>query len=189
MTLAPILFEPVLKFGGKLGDQFYLSVLLIFPALVIIAGVHDLVTMKIPNWISIVLIAVFFPVALMVGLPWQDVLMSTGLAFGVLVAGFILFALRVIGGGDAKILAAASLWVGLSGLLYFLLYVALAGGVLSVALLVSRKWYSYLPVAGVPQWLSRLMEPKGDIPYGVAIATAAALVFPSTVLVSRVLAL
>jgi len=169
--------------------NFYMFLLFIFPALVIIAGVHDFVTMKIPNWISVVLIGAFFPIAFLVGLPFQEILLSVGLAFGVLLAGFILFALRVIGGGDAKILAAASLWVGLSGMLHFLLYVALAGGVLSVALIVSRKWFPYLPVAGVPQWLSRLMEPEGDIPYGVAIATAAALVFPSTVLVTCVLAL
>lgn len=163
--------------------------LFIFPALVIIAGVHDLVTMKIPNWISVTLVAAFFPIAFLVGLPVQDILMSMALACGVLVVGFVMFALRVIGGGDAKILAAASLWAGMSSVLYFFLYVALAGGALSILLIASRQWFPYLPIGRIPNWLSRLMEPKGDIPYGVAIAVAAALVFPSTILVSRVLAL
>lgn len=167
----------------------YMLFLFIFPALVIIAGVHDLTTMKIPNWISVVLFAAFFPTALLVGLPVKDILLSLGLATGVLVVGFVMFALRVIGGGDAKLLAAASLWVGVSSVLYFFLYVALAGGAMSIMLIVSRKWFSYLPIGRIPNWVSRLMEPKGDIPYGVAIAVAAALVFPSTILVTRVLAL
>lgn len=169
--------------------SLYMIFLFIFPALVIIAGVHDLVTMKIPNWISVVLVVSFFPIALMVGLPFKDILLSMGLATGVLVFGFVMFALRVLGGGDAKILAAASLWVGVSSVLYFFLYVALAGGALSIVLITSRQWYPYLPVGKIPNWVSRLMEPKGDIPYGVAIAVAAALVFPSTILVTRVLAL
>ncbi len=168
---------------------FYMIFLFIFPALVIIAGVHDLTTMKIPNWISVVLFVAFFPMALLVGLPFKDILLSLGLASGVLVLGFVMFALRVIGGGDAKLLAAASLWVGVSSVLYFFLYVALAGGAMSIVLIASRQWFPYLPIGRIPNWVSRLMEPKGDIPYGVAIAVAAALVFPSTILVTRVLAL
>lgn len=170
-------------------SDIYMILLFIFPALVIVAGVHDLTTMKIPNWISLALVTVFFPVAFLVGLPWQDILLSMALAVGVLVVGFVLFALRVIGGGDAKLLAAATLWVGVTSVLHFFLYIALAGGALSLLLIISRRWFQYLPVARIPNWLSRLMDPEGDIPYGVAIAVAAALVFPSSFLVVRVLAL
>lgn len=33
-------------------DTLLLTLLGVFPALVIIGGLHDLITMKIPNWIS-----------------------------------------------------------------------------------------------------------------------------------------
>ena len=46
-----------------------LLLLAALPALTIVAALHDLTTMKIPNWISGALIIGFFPAALAVGLP------------------------------------------------------------------------------------------------------------------------
>jgi prepilin peptidase CpaA len=37
-----------------------------------------------------------------------------------------------------------------------------------------------MPVATGPRWVGALLEPKGDIPYGVAIAAGALLAFPSS---------
>lgn len=153
------------------------ALLFVFPALAILGGVYDLTTMKIPNWISIVLAVAFVPVALVIQLPWQDVAISLGLGFAALVIGIALFAFRVLGGGDAKLLSASILWVGMSGLLPFILTTALAGGALSIFLLAARKWAPALPWV-LPAWAQRLMEPKGDIPYGIAIAAGAILSFP-----------
>lgn len=153
------------------------ALLFVFPALVILGGVYDLTTMRIPNWISIVLAVAFIPVALAVQLPWQDVAISVGMGFAALVIGIVLFALRVLGGGDAKLLAASIMWVGVSGLMAFGLTTALAGGALSLLLLTARKWAPHLPVV-FPEWMQRLLQPKGDIPYGVAIAAGAVLSFP-----------
>lgn len=153
------------------------ALLFIFPALAILGGVYDLTTMKIPNWISIALAIAFVPVALLVQLPWQDIAISLGLGLVALVIGITLFAFRILGGGDAKLLAASVIWVGLSGLLAFLLTTALAGGALSLVLLTGRKWAPLIPWSQ-PAWFERLMQPKGDIPYGVAIAAGAILSFP-----------
>lgn len=153
------------------------ALLFVFPALVILGGVYDITSMKIPNWISITLAIAFVPVALVVQLPWQDIALSLGLGIAALVIGIALFAFRILGGGDAKLLSASVVWVGLSGLLPFLVATALAGGALSLFLIALRKWWPALPWAA-PAWFERLMEPKGDIPYGVAIAVGAVLSFP-----------
>ena len=88
-----------------------------------------------------------------------------------------MFALRWLGGGDAKIMAALILWLGPAAVLPFLLWTAIAGGALALILLTAR---SRLPaLAGIgPAWVGRLMEPKGDIPYGVAICLGALKAWP-----------
>ncbi len=51
-----------------------------------------------------------------------------------------MFMLGVFGGGDAKVLAAATVWTGLSpALSQFLLWTCIAGGVLAALAIVSRK--------------------------------------------------
>lgn len=156
---------------------------LLFPAMAILAAAYDASSMTIPNWISIVLALSYVPVAFIVGLPVVDIIWSVGLGVIALVIGIALFAFRVLGGGDAKLLAASAMWVGLNGLLPFLLYTALAGGALSLFLLMARKWMPLMPVVVGPQWIQRLLEPKGDIPYGIAIAIGAVFVYPQTALV------
>ena len=49
-------------------EVLQLVLLAILPALVIVAGLKDLTSMKIPNWISGLLILGFFPAALLLGL-------------------------------------------------------------------------------------------------------------------------
>ena len=55
-----------------------------------------------------------------------------------LLAGFILFALGYIGGGDAKLFACTALWFGLHDLPEYVLVASLFGGVLTVSLLAAR---------------------------------------------------
>ena len=35
-----------------------------------------------------------------------------------------------------------------------------------------------------PAWAARLLEPKGDIPYGIAICAGALMAFPSSALLA-----
>lgn len=159
-----------------------LLMLSVLPALVIVAGLKDLTTMTIPNWISAGLLLGFFPAALMVGLEPTQIAVHVGVAVAALVLGAGLFALGWLGGGDAKLIAGASLWLGLTGAGHFILWTALAGGLFSLVLLSARS--RALPaLARGPAWLGRLLEPKGDIPYGVAIAIGALIAFPGSLLV------
>ena len=70
----------------------------------------------------------FAPAALLVGVPLPEIGVSLAVGVGMLVVGAGMFALGWIGGGDAKLMAAAALWVGLRGLAPFAIYTALAGG-------------------------------------------------------------
>jgi prepilin peptidase CpaA len=149
----------------------------VFAALVIVAAVKDLATFTIPNWISLALCAGFVGTALAAGEPLATMGLALATAAGVLVLGVVGFALGWIGGGDAKLMAAAALWIGPAGLLGFALFTALAGGALALGLLALRSaWLSPLAAAG-PAWTKRLSTPGEAAPYGVAIALGALAAF------------
>jgi prepilin peptidase CpaA len=161
---------------------FQTLVLLTFPLLVIAAALRDLTSYTIPNWMPAALIAGFAVAAVALGLPWR--LVAADLAVGLvgLVAAMAMFALRWIGGGDAKLFATAALWLGLTGAPTFLLVTGLAGGVLAVALLGLRSAPLQALVAAGPGWFRRLAEPGEGVPYGVAIALGALVAFPLSAL-------
>jgi len=163
-------------------SELLLLPLSILPVLVILAGLHDLTTMKIPNWISGLLFLTYFPAAFMLGLPLATIGVSLGLCLLVLVVGAGMFALKWMGGGDAKLIAATTLWMGMAGILPLLLFTALIGGGFCLVLMAARSQLQVFAING-PGWVTRLMEPKGDLPYGVAIAIGALLAYPYSPLV------
>ena len=132
----------------------------IFPAGVIAAGLTDATSYTIPNRLSGFLAAAFVPAALAAGLPPMAVAASLALGAAGLAVGIAMFALRWIGGGDAKLMAACALWLGWSGVAPFLIWTGLAGGLLAVALVALRKAPLALDRVG-PAWFGRLMQPGG----------------------------
>lgn len=158
--------------------MFDYALLMAFPALLAFGGAYDLLTMTIPNRVSIALVALFVPVALIVGLSGTEILMHVAAGLAVLAAGIVLFAFGGFGGGDAKLIAAAALWIGAAHVTTFLVYITLFGGLLAVAILYFRR----MPVAGpyAPGWAVKLHSGVTGIPYGLAIAAAALVVFPKT---------
>jgi len=162
-------------------DLLLLVLLAVFPALVIVGALSDVATMTIPNRVSLALIVLFFPAAFLAGLPFAEVAANVGVGLAALVAGMVMFALRWVGGGDAKMIAAAALWLGVQGFPHFLLWTAVAGGLFAVLLLQARA-HGQVLVGRAPRWVGRLLQPKGDIPYGVAICAGALLAFPHTAL-------
>lgn len=155
--------------------------LLIFPAIMITAAFMDLLTMTIPNRISLVLAVSFVLVAPFTGLSWQSVLMHLGIGAAVLAFGIVLFLFRFVGGGDAKLLAASALWIGPAHLMPYMANVAIAGGLLSIAVLLYRSMVPHFAVVhGAPLWAMRLHDRDTGIPYGIAIAAAAVVIYPST---------
>ena len=159
--------------------MFEYPLLLVFPAAMAFAAAFDLFTMTIPNRISLALVAAFCLIAPISGLPWQTIAIHVATGFGMLVVGIVLFARGVVGGGDAKLLAAASLWLGFDSLFEFLTMVAMLGGVLAVVILAYRK---AVPEGflGQPQWLVKLHSKESGIPYGVAISAAAMILYPAS---------
>lgn len=149
-----------------------------FPVLLTIAALKDLSSYTIPNWISAALLVAFIPAAFAVGLPWPVLAQHAAVGGIALLIGVAMFSLNWIGGGDAKLFSAAALWLGVPALPGYLLWTAIAGGVLTVALLAARKATGWLPLAGGPGWVHSLLAPRGDVPYGVALAAGALLAFP-----------
>lgn len=160
--------------------MFEYPLLLVFPAAMALAGAMDLLTMTIPNRISLVLVAVFALVAPMAGIGWQTILLNhVAVSLVVLAAGITLFSLGWMGGGDAKLLASASLWLGYNHMMDFMFGVSLFGGLLALAVLAYRQWVPAAAVISQP-WAVRLHTSGTGIPYGIAISGAALAVYPST---------
>ncbi len=153
--------------------------LMVFPVAMAFAAANDLFTMRIPNEISLVLIAGFFVFAIWIGMPVATVGIHVGIGFAMLVATFMLFSFKMFGGGDAKLMAAGALWMGPEQILPFIVYVTVLGGALSVFILFYRKLIP-ADAMGLPGWALRLHEHGSGIPYGIAIAAAALFLYPAT---------
>jgi prepilin peptidase CpaA len=153
--------------------------LLLFPALMAFAAASDLFTMTISNRVSLLLAAAFLVLAVASGMAPNDILSHLGAGALVLAVAFACFAMGWVGGGDAKIAAAAALWFGFAHLMSYLLYASLFGGMLTIALLQVRQWP--LPYALTGQaWLMRLHAKESGIPYGIALAIGALMIYPET---------
>jgi len=152
----------------------------VLPVLVIVAGLRDLTTYRIPNWISLSLLAGFAAAAPAMGLPLSAVGVHLGVGAAALAAGMAMFALGWIGGGDAKLFAAAALWLGWPAVVTYAAVTCMAGGALAVLLLSLRSAILRPYVVSGPAWFSRLAEPGENVPYGVAIAVGALAALPSS---------
>ena len=153
--------------------------LLLFPSLMAFAAASDLFTMTISNRVSLALVASFLVLAPLCGMGGTEFLMHLGAGGIVLVAAFGCFAMGWVGGGDAKLAAAAALWFGFAQLMNYLLYASLFGGALTILLLQLRQWP--LPYALTGQaWLIRLHDKHSGIPYGIALSIGALAAYPQT---------
>lgn len=100
--------------------------------------------------------------------PWRQLWMSLIIA-GVVFAGSAgLFAAGVMGGGDVKLLTAVTLWAGPQLALMFLFITALAGGLVSLAVLVHAKRAAGAPSPIINPLGATMTVPK--VPYGLGIA-------------------
>jgi prepilin peptidase CpaA len=153
--------------------------LLLFPALMAFAAASDLFTMTISNRVSLALIAGFLILAVAGGMSLPDMLSHIGAGTAVLAVAFSCFAMGWVGGGDAKVASGVALWFGFAHLMNFLLYASMFGGALTLLLLQFRQWP--LPYALTGQaWLMKLHAKESGIPYGIALATGALMIYPET---------
>ena len=153
--------------------------LTLFPAMMAFAASSDLFTMTIANRVSLILVAGFGVLAALIGMSPANMLWHAAAAAAVLVAVFVFFTRGWIGGGDAKLAAATVLWLGFAHLADYLIYASLLGGVLTVLIVQFRA----MPLPQVfvgREWVERLHRGDNGVPYGIALAVAALLVYPHT---------
>jgi prepilin peptidase CpaA len=153
--------------------------LLLFPALMAFAAASDLFTMTISNRVSLALVAGFLVLALLSGMGLHDMLSHIGAGAAVLAIAFACFAMGWVGGGDAKVAAGAALWFGFGHLMNYLVYASLFGGALTLLLLQFRQWPLPYSLAG-QAWLLKLHAKESGIPYGIALAIGALMIYPET---------
>jgi prepilin peptidase CpaA len=139
-----------------------------FAALLLWAAIADLRTMEIPNRISLLLLGLYPIAAFVCGIGWHDILQHVGVGFAAFAVCWGMFLLGIFGGGDAKVIAAASVWTGLSPALpQFLLWTCITGGGLAALALVARKRFK--PAPALPGFVNTFLG-ETHLPYAVAIA-------------------
>ncbi len=155
-------------------------IFVVFPFCMLFAGISDALSMTIANRVSLILVATFVVVAPLTGMNWPDFGMHLAAGAAVLAVTFGLFALGGMGGGDAKLLAATSVWMGFGiCLVEYLVFAALLGGLLTVAILLYRKstlaaFTRHNPV------LRHFADETVGVPYGIALGLGGLLAYPDT---------
>ena len=97
----------------------------------LLAAASDVRTRRIPDALVIALLVCGLVVNALAG--WQHAALDVAIAFAVLVLGTFAFSLKLIGGGDVKLLAAAAGTLGYPWATTFILYTLLCGGLIAVA--------------------------------------------------------
>ncbi|MBL4639392.1 MAG: prepilin peptidase [Kordiimonadaceae bacterium] len=138
------------------------GVLAAVAALLILAAISDIMHRRISNRLVVSIVALFaiWAVSLLAnGAPLYNVLIwPLVTALIVFAVGAALFAVRLMGGGDVKLLAAIALFAGPTLSLPFVLYVVVAGGFVAAGtLIIARVGKPTEPTAAT------------TVPYGVAI--------------------
>ena len=142
-----------------------------FTGLMAAAAFEDLRKLVIPNVVVVGLCALWpLHLATGPGFTLAGGLNAIGCAICVFFCGALLFSRGVIGGGDVKLLAAATLWAGPAWTPTLLVVTAVLGGLLALVLLFSAT------VRAAFSWARAIAVRSVPVPYGVAIAAAAVIV-------------
>lgn len=164
------------------------AIFVIFPLCMAVAALTDMLSMTIPNRVSVILAAAFLVVAPLAGFGIAEIGWHLAAGMIVLTAGFALFAANVMGGGDAKVLAASAIWFGYSDeLVLYMGTVGVLGGLLAFIVLLLRANQNTLLALPVPIPMHFFKDRVG-IPYGMAIGLAAFLTYPETEIFARAVA-
>lgn len=98
---------------------------------------------------------------------WPDIALQVAMAIGIFLLFAQAFRIGMMGGGDVKMITALALWLPPQPLMRMLLVMSIAGGAVTLAMLVDHRIRR-----------ARTGEEAGaiEVPYGVAIAMAGLIV-------------
>lgn len=140
-----------------------ITIVALVAVLLIVAAVIDGATRIIPNWLNLTIALLALPYwwATHLGL-WPEVAIQVGVAAAAFALFALFFAVGQMGGGDVKLIGALGLFLPPGGFVRMLVIMAIAGGVLTLAMVIRHK-------------LRGTDEPFEN-PYGIAIAFGALIV-------------
>ena len=138
--------------------------------LLIVAAADDIRRRIIPNRINLAIAVLAIPWWIALHLGGGEVLGQVLAAAIVLILFAFAFHFGMMGGGDVKLLAALALWLPLGQFVEVLVWMAIGGGVLTLAMLLHHRL--------------RRADGRPEIPYGVAIVGSALLVVANDILTS-----
>ena len=149
-----------------------IALLLILFVVTMASCVSDFRSLRIPNSHSLAVIGLFIPAYLFApdsfGLWWYPFL-AAGLMFFI---SYVMFCYGLMGGGDSKLATALALWVGLKGLMIYVFWMAVAGGVIAAfGLWLKAKKPFKNPTEG--SWIAQAQGGRNAVPYGIAITVGA----------------
>jgi prepilin peptidase CpaA len=144
---------------GEIAPALLLGLLVL---ILVSAGIEDARIREISNWKNAAIALLALPWWFAMGLdPWPDMAIQLGVAVAVFALFAAAFQFGMMGGGDVKMITALALWFPFDQLVTLLIIMSLAGGAITLVMLVEK-------------WVRRRSE-QPEIPYGIAIAIAALL--------------
>ncbi len=153
---------------------------IIFAATLSYGCISDIKSLKIPNAVSVIVIALFF-LNYSLSMPAGDLANHLIVAGAALLLGFGVYAAGFMGAGDIKLISALMLWAGARDAFAFLIVMSFAGGLFAGLLLIARTSMAVWPSAQhyIPSRRLRTWAQRGIFPYGIAICTAGLLLMHS----------
>lgn len=145
--------------------------------LAVMGALSDYRGLKIPNIYSVLVLALFFVAYGVLYVSGAHHVFGSILAhvlssIVMFVLTLVLYLARMIGAGDSKFAASLSIWAGLSGISFFLFFMAVTGGLLgAVTLYLQNKKPVASPAAD--GWIDQVQKGANKVPYGIAIAAGA----------------
>lgn len=152
-----------------MGELASLILLGLLGLILVSAGIEDARVREISNWKNAAIALLALPWWIVSGLSlWPDIALQIVLAIAVFALFATAYHFGMMGGGDVKMIGALALWFPFAPLMTMLILMSLAGGAITVLMLIDK-------------WLRR-QTAQPEIPYGVAIAMAALLTLGEPIL-------
>lgn len=161
-------------------ENFQIITKIVYAATLCYGCISDIKSLKIPNAVSVIVLALFLLNYLLFG-PMDGLTKHIIVAGSALLLGFGIFAAGLMGAGDIKLISALMLWAGPQNGFIFLIVMTLAGGLFAGLLMIMRTSMAVWPSARnyIPSRRLRTWAQRGIFPYGIAICTAGLLLLPS----------